>query len=649
MRINTENKKLWIGILLIFLLFITLRYLLPFFAFNDLNTWDMTGHYESAKTLRNHLFPEPIGWNSGYLLGFPQNQFYPPLFSYLVALLSFGIGAEAAFKLVVGASILLFPVSVHYFLRKKGFSSAISVSSSIGIFFFSNLLHVFDGGIITVFREGLVPQMLGLTLLFFFFGAIYGNKGFVTVSLLFSGTILSHFVIGSVALIGFVVFNVLKDKGRDFFLKTCGTTFLLVSFWIIPFFSKMNYSQASFLPSYIGTRCLIVLLVLGVIAFGLSIYRGKDGFNEVMVVILSFFSVLSHNLGFEIHVLRIEFFIFLFIAFSVISLIDFLRKEHLNIKLFFIGFLTVVSIILSPGIYPQGSEDIGWETEELPGEERIMIQTNLISQPNPQYMYLQAPLDFDRKSVNGLFIESSRNSRYIFSFLKNLDRSLWKWSTGLDRSYVPDKVRDQEEIEEKMKLFGIDTYVSYFRPRNLDWTSDRVVAEWEHSKMDDYEFEYRAYNPVNTSLVETLDYAPDSRKEVTTQDIDRWFYEFEDHQTFVLNTDKEFNSGENASVDLRYVDENQERLEFYVDSDEKVPVLVKKSYFPNWEARSEGEEIEVYQVAPSLILLHTQGETVLEYGRTFSDVLGYFFSITGILLVIFLIITKNRLNHIKGS
>jgi hypothetical protein len=62
------------------------------------------------------------------------------------------------------------------------------------------------------------------------------------------------------------------------------------------------------------------------------------------------------------------------------------------------------------------------------------------------------------------------------------------------------------------------------------------------------------------------------------------------------------------------------------------PVLVKTSYFPNWEATgAQGP----FRVAPNLmVVIPTRHDVTLHYGRTGVDWLGIFLTLTGIGLAV---------------
>jgi len=86
-------------------------------------------------------------------------------------------------------------------------------------------------------------------------------------------------------------------------------------------------------------------------------------------------------------------------------------------------------------------------------------------------------------------------------------------------------------------------------------------------------------------------------------------------------------------IEVSDVEMDQEGLSFRVDQ-VGVPVLVKVSYFPNWDVSgAEGP----FRIAPNfMVVVPTEQDVQLTYGRSGSDLLFYLMTAAGIALVIFL-------------
>jgi hypothetical protein len=97
--------------------YLLIAIIIPYWLYNSLINWDTMGLYFSSWYQKYFLFPNVIGWNPYFFLGYAQNQFYGPIYAYLTALLSFAIPLSAAFKLLFSLTLLITPVSFYYFDR----------------------------------------------------------------------------------------------------------------------------------------------------------------------------------------------------------------------------------------------------------------------------------------------------------------------------------------------------------------------------------------------------------------------------------------------------------------------------------------------------------------------------------------------------
>ncbi|HUR24111.1 MAG TPA: hypothetical protein VMZ73_09595, partial [Acidimicrobiales bacterium] len=83
---------------------------------------DTGSHVWGPAFLRDHLLPKGrlTGWAPDWYSGFPAYQFYFPLPALAIALLSFLLPYEVAFKLITITGILTLPVAAWAFGRLSG-------------------------------------------------------------------------------------------------------------------------------------------------------------------------------------------------------------------------------------------------------------------------------------------------------------------------------------------------------------------------------------------------------------------------------------------------------------------------------------------------------------------------------------------------
>src|SRR3989344_6593582 len=117
MKYFTKISK--IGLLFIFSLLVAFLYLgTVYFLSDSLQVYDGPGHLNLIWNIRENLWPAFWGWNPSSLLGFDQGIYFPPLFHYSAAALSFLFGVENSVKLIIFTAFLLLPVSAYFFSSK---------------------------------------------------------------------------------------------------------------------------------------------------------------------------------------------------------------------------------------------------------------------------------------------------------------------------------------------------------------------------------------------------------------------------------------------------------------------------------------------------------------------------------------------------
>ena len=92
-------------------------------------------------------------------------------------------------------------------------------------------------------------------------------------------------------------------------------------------------------------------------------------------------------------------------------------------------------------------------------------------------------------------------------------------------------------------------------------------------------------------------------------------------------------------VEVTDIDEDADKISFHVD-EVGVPVVVKASYFPNWEVHgAEGP----YRLAPNLmVVVPTENDVTLTYGLTAVDWLGRVITLVGLVGLVVLVALEGR-------
>ncbi len=422
----------------------------PFVLQHNLYSGDMPGHYFAAWYEQNFLFPRPFGWNPFFFAGYPQNQFYPPLFHYLSAIMGLFFGTALGFKLLISASILLAPVSFQYFAAKFGFNDA---NCALVVFFMWLLLFIPDGllgaNYASTFNTGVVVHMFALPLLFFYFGkaneSLKTGK-YVAISVLLSVIILSHVFIGIISVIVFLSFLIAHNKKNDLFLmfKHGALSFLLISFWAVPLLSKIGYSSSSPSP---GFSLLIFVVLLSCAVFLVLRYLLTETPGErkpilyaycILVALVSIgYYLQTHfpEIGYAAYFTRLLMPIVLLmpaLAVTVFLSRPSLLKVLLSIPPIFclsilltLSFLPIfysvfhIDLLEDYAIKPEGIKNMQLDFEKLDG--RILDISYIDKVSGVYYVNMMVPMNTGNQMMQGLFVESSKQARYVYQTILELN------------------------------------------------------------------------------------------------------------------------------------------------------------------------------------------------------------------------------------
>jgi hypothetical protein len=89
-----------------------------------------------------------------------------------------------------------------------------------------------------------------------------------------------------------------------------------------------------------------------------------------------------------------------------------------------------------------------------------------------------------------------------------------------------------------------------------------------------------------------------------------------------------------ADAKLKNFNISKNEISFFVESDQNVPILIKKSYFPNWKAYSNGNEIDLFVAAPNQMLIFGKGQINLKFELTLVELIPMYISIFSLIIII---------------
>lgn len=634
------------GTLIILTLFSIIKLLIPFWKYNNLYTWDMAGHLFSTWFLKEYLYPAVTGWNPFFFAGFPQNQFYTPLFSYISATLAQIFTIETSIKLVVSAIIILTPISVYYFLRALDMSkkkASLITGLAYGAFYFVRpIISHFGGDFYSTFNVGLVSNALGLVLVFFYLGSLlknYDKQKFIVPSILFSLLILSHIfsaVFGLIVGASFLFYKFLKKRKFTFSytLKHYLLVFGLTAFWTLPFLTKI--SETATMKTNLNPFIYYVILAASVVVLIGSYITKKEKNMEIATVgiILSALVLaiaLLTNLPF--HHYRL---IFMSLVIFMIILFSWFKEENT----FIYGFIITVLIFLlltAPNIDTTGPPSMNIKINSIKENpvERTYIIANTAEQTDMHILQNEIPRKYRINGLKGLYVESSPTSVFVQYLEKEIDPNSMIWGVYVNDALWQNKTATNGTLPYQLDYLGVTHIISTKNKTGLGNIIENLTTTviTHTGKESTYENFY-LYQLNSTNIIEVLNYVPETRTGdwmnhsvnwFMTQDIKKGVIVFEDVPK-AKGTGKE-------NITLQNISRLNDRIDFHIDSKKDVPLLIKISYFPNWKAYSEGKQLKIYRASPNIMLLYGHGDIHLRYEPLIIDTLSSIISMITIILL----------------
>ncbi|MEK6927825.1 MAG: hypothetical protein AABX11_05325 [Nanoarchaeota archaeon] len=631
-KINFEEKVVGLSFLFIFI-YILFFLIIPFFRENSLYSWDFPGLKASIEYQKD-ILPKLSDWNPTFFFGFSQNQFYPPLFSYLGAILSFIFSTEISLKILFSLSLIALPCSFYYFLRKYNLPKV--PASVLMIVMFSLLFFIggysYGGNMDSTFRVGLITHVLGMVFFFFYAGRLnkdYQEGKFLISSVLFSLAILTHIIAAFACVIYFIStlianFENLNKTGR-YFLKQVGIVFLLTSAWIIPFIFKIN-----FLKSYqIGAIDSKLIMLFVLVWLAISLFKERKEFLNIGIFFVGIFLfnfIYLYLFEIPVHMYRFYMYIILLIPLMAYSLIN---RRYINVVLVLMLVASIFIIVTNPIDSEGGKIKLEFGNVSFDTYDRVLVLPKINEVGGMHYLQNELPFMYGFEGVRGLYVESSRNARTVYN-LESVLNNKQKYSMGaiLDSELIDVNNFTNEKIEYELNILGINKVIG--------------DAQFEYGLQSEEIFtlnneSYYVYEFNQSNLIEIWDKNISLINDSANKDeeIGKWFLgDNVSDEILIMKEFPEYDLKGTEKVVLDSVSGDKKEIRFRIESEKEIPVIIKQSYFPNWKAYSDGKAIKIYEVSPSFMMVFAKGEIELRYENRFVDILGLILSLVGVLSLI---------------
>ncbi|MAG50785.1 hypothetical protein CL621_04075 [archaeon] len=661
--------------ILIFLLF----YFKPSLIFLNTITagGDTASHYYPADYLKNYLIPNGkiSGWSQGWYAGFPLFQFYFPLSFLIMAFLSNFIGLQVAFKLVTILGIFTLPIFIYFSLKLMKFKFPIPViSSCFSLAFLFMEANSMWGGNIPSTLAGEFSYSISLSFSILFFGFLWKgikeSKYLLTnISLLIIIGLTHIYTLMWVAFTS-LFFLISKDFKKNLFylLKIGSVSFLLLSWFLLPFLFKLGYTSP-----YADFWNVEFLKLFPIILWPFAIFSIFAIFNFKTDKRIRFFcfslliSIVFFYLAKHIGLVNIRYVPFIQILLIILGGIGFItvfkkfRKQILPI----IAIVFVVIWLLNGIPFEIKDKDLNYKGIDFIPD---WIKWNYKGFENKEswntYKEINDFLKGDINNARVVFEHSSDHNKFgttrAFESLplfagRNTIEGLYMQSisTSVFVFYMQSEYSKEAScpfIQKTCSAFDLDNAVNHLKMFNVGQIiakSDKLRGSLKNNtefklvkRINDYEI----YDVVKNkdSYVEVLDYEPIIVPWKIWKDISyEWFKE---NTTIHMIFDKNIRIPEDYKED-RIDNKNcivndllkEEEIEFTTNCIGK-PHLIKVSYFPNWKV--EGAK-RIYLASPSFMLVYPEKENVrLYYGNTAIDYISSLLASFGLFILGYFIFKK---------
>jgi len=630
---------------------ISLTIISAFLAFlfwrSPLTVYDAAGHVSLVRTIASDLWPKMAGWNAHELLGWPQGVFYPTLFHWLAATVSFLVGVPVAIKVLISAALILLPFSINLFTRSlidnKFWVATTTLVLFLSILLFPNFLGT---GVRALFQIGLLSNFFVLPLLFFFLAALHRKSSYLLVGLLLALIVLTHLVAAIVAGVYLAVFMTLTRSHLVNYLKVWGLTAVLTSFFWIPFVLNLQYTSVSrhvssyFLPN--------IAAFAGLLIISLHAWRKKEvnmvtlgavaGFFALLAVIDAFL-IRSSGTSFALypfHIYRFQPFAYLLLVAAImVQISKYIKfdKWGLMIRGVLFGGLGLVVLILLAN-NPSQIPNAKLELTDLEVVKGRFIETFRRTESDPFWYGLQTEVNAENQKASwsyGLFTDSSPNGPYLGSLIKSFKPEAYLEGEG---AFIETKLINEEKAGQLLAFFSVNQLI------NLEDTEKKSIGSLEKGEKRQF-FNLEKASESRLFEVTLLPLKP--VKNNWRKEVEKWWTQEGQLSEipYLANGREVSNVSENdlqsAEIEIVDVNEKQTRFKLKVNSEKEVPILAKIPYFPYWKAFQEGEEIPVYRTAPNLMLFEAKGDVMLIYDEPGWINWLYIISFAAFLVTIFLI------------
>jgi hypothetical protein len=476
---------------------------------------DMGSHHYVASFLREDLLPRGrvTGWAPGWFAGIPMLTFYFPLPYVLIALLSFPLGDQVAFKLVTVLGLLALPLTSWGAFRVLRLREPAPLLAACGATVFLFMAQATPteqftiwGGNIASTMAGEFPFSISFALLPLALAVLWrvceDGRGWRAASLLVAALVLSHILTTIVLVLSLAVLVLRRPLATALasmrrLALVMGVAFCLTAFWALPFVLRVQYTahfRWTQKPEYslLFPNQIRPYLLLSLVGLGVAVARGE---RRVLLyawpaAATAFVFVALLRLAPQAALWNARMLPFLYLfsllvaaygASVVAGRLAELLQRHTGVSLRYAWLAVVVVMVVAPvmGAWRQRGFVPDWAKYNYSGfeakpdwpEARALFDS-LAALPQGRVMWEfnrayerfgttrtleNIPVFAGQPTMEGLLIESSINAPFHFINQKETSETFTEAVPGVD---YPDGMDFPTGLAH-LRLYGVRYYVAY--------------------------------------------------------------------------------------------------------------------------------------------------------------------------------------------
>ena len=700
-KVKTESfQKIFIWLTLIVIIGFIIYHLSPANMF--LNTTptggDIPAHNYMVKHLKEQLFsgfPFTItSWAPGWWCGFPLFQFYFPLGYLLMALLSFIIPINIAFKIIMVIGLPALPLACFFACKRSGLKPQTALLAAIlTIPFIFDSSNTMWGANIYSTLAGMISNSISFALFILTLSFISKDVSDAKIRkssiLLLCLLISSHFftsIIAAlmVAIMPFIFPNKKLYKSFSIAIAEGLLALGLMSWWILPLILKREYSVDFGLNWDVNilTQLPLSFKLMTIPALASIFIPNKSREQWRLICIYTWMLICGTFLflfGFNISPVFVNVRLWPFMTFplcmltaiTIGQLLSLNNKKYINHAI--IAIIATICIILpqNPGLARAMANGNFLGLEELPYYD--VIETlilpldktpgRLANDLHPDNTILGSsrvfetiPALIDKPILEGGIVNSAIGSYYSYYVQSETSDNC----AGFPPLVKP-TIFNIDNATKHLELFNVKHFIAR-SPRtvnaldnHVNWTAITDKDGWHLYELTSHDGSYiftPKYQPI---FVKTSNWKENSLDWLyQIKALEQPFAFVKDNAHNAISEDQFYDLLQQINDDEASYYESQELLptatiEIIEQTSSKLvfktnqtglPHIIKISYFPNWKVKGANS---VYMVSPDFMLIYPEQETVtLYYGKTPIDILAYIITSIAVCISILLILKKRK-------